>query len=174
MPLFEIEGKRPQIAATAFVAATATLIGDVIVEEGASIWYGAVLRADYAPVIVRAGANIQDNSVLHGPPGHVLEIGPGATVGHLCVIHGATLGQEALVANGATVLDGAHVGARAMVGAGAVVPPGMQIPDDTLVVGVPAKVKGPLPGTPAEIWVKVNPQAYRELGQRYLAGVREL
>lgn len=174
MPLYELDGKRPQIDPTAFVADTAALIGDVIVEEGASIWYGAVLRADYAPVIVRAGANVQDNSILHGPPGHVLEIGPGATVGHLCVIHGATLGEEALVANGSTVLDGARVGARAMVGAGAVVPPGMEIPDGTLAVGVPAKVKGPLAGTPAEIWVKVNPQAYRELGQRYRAGVRPM
>src|SRR5687767_2645043 len=151
MPLYELDGKRPQVADTAFVADTATLIGEVIVEAEASIWYGAVLRADYAPVIVRAGANVQDNSILHGPPGHVLEIGPGATVGHLCVIHGATLGEEALVANGSTVLDGARVGARAMVGAGAVVPPGMQIPDDTLAVGVPAKIKGPLPGTPAEM-----------------------
>lgn len=172
MPLFEFEGKRPQVHPTAFVAETASIVGDVTIEAGASVWYGAVIRADYDRVIVREGANVQDGSVIHGPPGHPIEIGAGATVGHICVIHGATLGEEALVANGATVLDGARVGARAMVGAGAVVPPGMEIPDGTLAVGVPAKVKGPIAGTPAEFWVKLNPAAYQELAQRYRAGVR--
>ena len=172
MPLFEFEGKRPTIHETAFVAETASIIGDVTIEENASVWYGVVLRADYGPLVVRAGANVQDGSVLHGPPGQALEVGPGATVAHLCVVHGAIIGEEALIANGATVLDGAKVGARAMVGAGAVVPPGMEIPDDMLAVGVPAKVKGPIPGTPSEIWVKYNPQAYRDLAQRYRAGVK--
>src|SRR4051794_21750333 len=79
MPLFEFDGKAPQVHPTAFVAPTATLVGDVIVEEGASVWYGAVLRADYSPVIVRAGANVQDGSVLHGPPGMPTEVGAGAT-----------------------------------------------------------------------------------------------
>lgn len=172
MPLFGFEGKRPQVDETAFVAETASLIGEVTVEAGASVWYGAVLRADYGPIIVRAGANVQDGSVVHGPPDHVIEIGPGATIGHLCVIHGATIGEEALIANGVTVLDGARVGARAMVGAGAVVPAGMEIPDETLAVGVPAKVKGPTAGTAAEFWVKVNPEAYQQLAQRYRAGVQ--
>ncbi|MGZ4211027.1 MAG: gamma carbonic anhydrase family protein, partial [Actinomycetota bacterium] len=125
MPLFEFEGKRPQIHESAFIADTASIIGDVTIEANASVWYGVVLRADYGPLVVRAGANIQDGSVLHGPPGHDMEVGPGATVAHLCVVHGARIGEEALIANGATVLDGAVVGARAMVGAGAVVPPGM-------------------------------------------------
>jgi len=150
MPLFEFEGKRPQVHPSAFIADTATLVGEVIVEQDASVWFGAVLRADYAPVIVRAGANVQDGSIIHGPPGHSTEIGPGATVAHLCVVHGATIGEEALIANGATVLDGARIGARAMVAAGAVVTGGMQIPDETLAIGIPAKVKGPLAGTPAE------------------------
>lgn len=172
MPLIEFEGKRPVVHETAFVAETATLIGDVVVEENASVWYGTVARGDFGPIRIRAGANVQDGSVLHGPPGMTVEIGPGATVGHLCVIHGATIGEEALVANGSTVLDGARVGARAMVGAGALVPPGMQVPDDTLVVGVPAKEKGPIPGTSAEIWVKANPSAYQALAQRHRAGAR--
>ena len=91
MPLFSFEGLTPQVHATAFVAPTATLVGDVIVEEGASVWYGAVIRADYAPVIVRRRANVQDNAVIHGPPGLTSDIGPGATVGHNCVVHGAIL-----------------------------------------------------------------------------------
>src|SRR5207248_7968079 len=105
MPLFEFEGKRPQIHKSAFVADTASIIGDVTIEENASIWYGVVLRADYGPLVVRAGANVQDGSILHGPPGFQLEVGPGATVAHLCVVHGAIIGEEALIANGATVLD---------------------------------------------------------------------
>ena len=84
----------------------------MIVEEGASVWYGAVIRADYAPVIVRAGANVQDNAVIHGPPGLTTDIGPGATVAHNCVVHGAILEEECLVANGSVVLDGATIGAR--------------------------------------------------------------
>ena len=91
MPLFSFEGLTPQIHATAFVAPTATLVGDVIVEEGASVWYGAVIRADYAPVIVRRRANVQDNAVIHGPPGLTTDVGPGVTVAHNCVVHGALL-----------------------------------------------------------------------------------
>ncbi|HVL33629.1 MAG TPA: gamma carbonic anhydrase family protein [Actinomycetota bacterium] len=174
MPLYEFEGKRPSVHDEAFVADSAVLIGDVTVEAGASVWFGAVLRADYAPITVRAGANVQDGSVLHGPPGHDLEIGEGATVGHLCVVHGASLGREALVANGATVLDGARIGERAMVGAGAVVPPGMEIPDGMLAIGVPAKVRGPIAGTPAAFWVEANPGAYQDLARRYRAGLRAL
>src|SRR5207245_7266963 len=113
MLLFEFEGRSPQVDPDAFVAPTATLVGEVIVEAGASVWYGAVLRADFSPVIVRAGANVQDGSVLHGPPDLPTEVGPGATVAHLCVVHGAVLGEECLVANGSTVLDGARAGARA-------------------------------------------------------------
>src|SRR3954471_24114384 len=116
MPLFSFEGLSPRVHDTAFVAPTATLVGDVIVEEGASIWYGAVIRADYAPVIVRAGANVQDNASVHGPPGLTTDIGPGATIAHNCVVHGAILGEECLVANGSVVLDGATIGAGSLGG----------------------------------------------------------
>ncbi len=111
MPQYSFEGLAPQVHARAFVAPTATLVGDVIVEAGASVWYGAVIRADYAPVVIRAGANIQDGAVLHGPPGLTTEVGRGATVAHNCVVHGAILGAECLVANGSIVLDGASIGA---------------------------------------------------------------
>lgn len=171
MPLYEFEGKQPQVHPTAFIAPTATLVGDVVVEENASVWYGAVLRADYSPVVVRAGANVQDGSVIHAPPGLPVEIGPGATVAHLCVVHGARLGADALVANGATILDGAVIGAGSMVAAGAVVTPNTQIPDGVLAVGTPATVKGPIAGTASEVWVKMNPEAYRQLAARHRDGV---
>ena len=171
MPLYSFEGKSPHIHPTAFIAPTATLVGDVIVEAGASVWYNAVIRADFNPVVIRAGANIQDGSVIHPNAMGATEIGPGATVGHLCVIHGSLLGEECLVGNGAIVLDGAKVGSRSLVAAGALVSPGMEIPQGMLVVGVPAQIKGPLAGTAAEQWVKINPRIYPELAQRHRIGI---
>ncbi len=171
MPLFSFEGKSPTVHPTAFIAPTAVIIGDVTIEERASVWYNAVVRADFSPIVIRAGANVQDCSVLHVTPRAGVEIGRGATVGHLCLIHAATLGDEALVGNGSTVLDGAKIGARSMVGAGALVTPGTEIPEGVLAIGAPAKVKGPLAGTPAEEWVKRNPEGYAALAQRHKAGV---
>ncbi|HWH33595.1 MAG TPA: gamma carbonic anhydrase family protein [Egibacteraceae bacterium] len=171
MPLFAFEGKAPEVHATAFVAPTATLVGEVVVEEGASVWYGAVIRADYAPVYVRKGANVQDGAVLHAPPNHPTEIGAGATVAHNCVVHGATVGEEALVANGAIVLDGATVGRQALVAAGAIVTAGSSIGERMLAMGAPAKEKGPIDGTPAEFWVSLNPAGYQDLARRHREGV---
>jgi len=171
MPQFAFEGLTPQVHRRAFIAPTATLVGDVVVEDGASIWYGAVVRADYAPVVIRAGANVQDGAVLHGPPGLTTEVGRGATVAHNCVVHGAILGDECLVANGSIVLDGAQVGAGALIAAGSVVASGANIPAGMLAAGAPAVVKRQVEGSPAEFWVKANPPAYAELAQRHREGV---
>jgi carbonic anhydrase/acetyltransferase-like protein (isoleucine patch superfamily) len=169
MPLFAFEGRAPEVSPAAWIAPTATLVGDVHVEAEASIWYGAVLRGDFGPIVVRRGANVQDGSVLHGGADPVTEIGAGATIGHLCVVHGAVIGTEALVGNGATVLDGVLVGSRALVAAGATVPPGMIIPDGRLAAGVPARVIGEVSGG-AKQWVDTNPGLYRELARRHAAG----
>jgi carbonic anhydrase/acetyltransferase-like protein (isoleucine patch superfamily) len=170
MPLFAFEGHEPDVSPEAWIAPTATLVGDVRVEAEASVWYGTVLRADFGPIIVRRGANIQDGSVLHGGADPITEIGEGATVGHLCVVHGAVVHAEALIGNGSTVLDGAIVGRRALVAAGATVPPRMEIPDGMLAAGVPAQIAGELtPG--AKRWVETNPSVYRDLARRHAAGV---
>ena len=174
MPLYAFEGKSPQVHPTAFIAPTASIVGDVVIEEDASVWYGAVIRGDYSQVIVRKGANVQDGAVIHGPPGEPTEIGEGATVAHNCVVHGAVLGAECLIANGAIVLDGAKIGPRALVAAGAVVPAGMEIGGGVLAAGVPAQVKRPIAGTPSEFWVTANPAAYRELAERHRSDVREV
>lgn len=171
MPLYSFEGRSPRVHESAFVAPTATLVGEVIIEEGASVWYNAVLRADYSPIFVRKGANVQDGAVLHGPPDLPVEVGPGATVAHLCVVHGARLGEECLIANGATVLDGASVGARTLVAAHSLVASGAELPPGVLAAGSPAVVKRPLPGTPAEFWVKTNPGAYADLARRHRDGL---
>ena len=98
--MFTFEGRSPRVSASAWIAPTATLVGDVTVEDEASVWYGAVLRADFGPIIVRRGANVQDGSVLHGGADPVTEVGEGATIGHLCVVHGCVIGAEALSATG--------------------------------------------------------------------------
>src|SRR5216684_3621667 len=113
MPLFAFEGKSPRVHPTAFIAPTAVLIGDVTVEENASVWYNAVLRADFGPIVVRRGANVQDCAVVHVTSAYSVEIGAGATIGHTSIVHGATIAEEALVGNGSTVLDGARIGIRA-------------------------------------------------------------
>lgn len=171
VPLFSFEGSSPTISPSAWIAPTATIVGDVTVEAEASVWYGVVLRADFGPIVVRRGANVQDGSVLHGGSDPVTEVGEGATVGHLCVVHGAIIGAEALIGNGATVLDGAIVGSHALVAAGATVPPRMQIPDGMLAAGVPARVVGELtPG--AKQWVDNNPEIYRALARRHASSIR--
>src|SRR5258705_1808852 len=133
MPLYSFEGRSPTIDDGAFIAPTATLIGDVHVAAGASVWFNAVLRADFAPIIVREGANVQDCSVLHAPPGIPTDVGPGATVAHSCVIHGVHIGQEAVIANHATVLDGVVIGRRRPIGADSLVVCGKKIPDEAFV-----------------------------------------
>ncbi|TIC85101.1 gamma carbonic anhydrase family protein [Nocardioides sp. GY 10113] len=168
---FDFEGRRPQVHPEAFVAPTATLIGDVRVERGASVWYGAVLRADICTIVVREGANVQDNSVIHGAPDTVVEIGAGATVAHLCVVHGSTLGTHALLGNSSTILDGASLGSGSMVAAGSLVSPGTELPAGVLAAGTPAQVKRPIEGTGAQFWVEANPPYYAELAQRHRAGV---
>ncbi|RZS37490.1 carbonic anhydrase/acetyltransferase-like protein (isoleucine patch superfamily) [Herbihabitans rhizosphaerae] len=172
MPLFSFEGVSPQVHPEAWIAPTATIVGNVIVEARASVWYGAVVRGDFTSVIIREGANVQDNSVIHVAVNGV-EIGRGATIGHGCVVHDCTIGEEALIGNSATVLDGAKIGARAMVAAGALVTPGMEIPPETIAMGSPAKRQVPLDGQ-ARMWVEGNPLAYQELARRHAAGVQPL
>jgi carbonic anhydrase/acetyltransferase-like protein (isoleucine patch superfamily) len=174
MPLFEFEGKRPSIADDAFVAPTATVIGDVTIEAGASVWYGAVLRGDDGPIVLRERCNVQDGSVIHTTPGVTTEIGVGATVAHQCMVHGAVLEDESLVANGCVILDGARIGAGSLVAAMSLVQSGVHIPPGVLAAGVPAVVKRDIAGTPAQMWVKLNPTYYPALAQKHIAGIRPI
>jgi carbonic anhydrase/acetyltransferase-like protein (isoleucine patch superfamily) len=169
MPMYSFEGKSPTVHPDAWIAPTATLIGDVTVEADASVWYGVVIRADFGPVIIREGANVQDNSVIHvGMQG--CEVGRGATIGHLCMVHGATIGEQAIIANSSTVLDGARVGARTMVAAGSTVTPDTVVADEVTVLGSPISKQLPLAGA-AKLWVDHNTRIYQELAARHRAGV---
>ncbi len=173
MPLYEYDGKSPTVDPTAFVAPTATLIGDVTVEAGASIWYGAVLRADMAPITVGAGANVQDNSVLHSSPDTPMVIGPRTTVGHSVVFHGRSIGEGSLVGNGAVVLEWVQVGDGSLVAAQSLVPTSMEVPDGQVASGTPARVKGPVEGMGALI-LEHNPTVYAELATKHRTTLREV
>ncbi|MFF2427969.1 gamma carbonic anhydrase family protein [Streptomyces mirabilis] len=139
-----IGGKDPQVDPEAFTAPTSVVIGDVTLHAGASVWYGAVLRADFGPIVVGADSNIQDNCTLHVDPGFPITVGERVSVGHNAVLHGATVEDDCLIGMGATVLNGAVIGAGSLVAAQALVPQGMRVPPGSLVAGVPAKVKRPL------------------------------
>lgn len=134
----------PIIPATAWVAETAVVRGNVTLGQHVSIWFGAVLRGDEAAITVGDNSNVQDGAVLHVSANFPCLIGQNVTIGHRAVVHGCTVEDGALIGMGAVVLDGARVGQGAMVAAGAVVSPGMQIPPGVLVLGMPARVFGPL------------------------------
>src|SRR3954447_26965144 len=150
-----IGGKEPRIDSEAFVAPTASVIGDVSLHSGTSVWYGAVLRGDVEGIEVGAHSNIQDNCTLHADPGFPVTVGERVSVGHNAVLHGCTVEDDVLIGMGATVLNGAHIGAGSLVAAQALVPQGMRVPPGSLVAGVPAKVKRQLTDEERET-IKLN------------------
>jgi carbonic anhydrase/acetyltransferase-like protein (isoleucine patch superfamily) len=161
------DGKEPQVADDAFIAPSAVLIGDVVVEEGASIWFGAVLRADFDQIVVGAGSSVQDNCVVHTNEDLPTIIGQNVTVGHLSLLEGCVVEDGAIVGMGSVVLNRARVGRRAMLGAGSVVSEGGEIPAEVLAAGAPAEVKKELDGSSAK-WVEEAAREYQALRLRYM------
>lgn len=133
--IFSIAGKVPQIHPTAFVAPTAVIIGDVILEENTSVWFGCVLRGDEGTIRIGAGSNVQDNTIMH----ESVDLGRNCVVGHLAIVHDAVVGDNCLIGLASVIFGGAKVGEGSLVGAGALVTGG-EIPPNSLAVGVPAKV----------------------------------
>ena len=138
--IYSLDGVTPQVHPDAWIAPTAVLIGDVVVEAGANIWFGAVLRGDNERITVGAGSNIQENSVLHTDMGYPLVIGRDCTIGHRAMLHGCVIGHGSLIGMGATLLNGAVIGEGCLIGACALVTEGKIIPDGALVMGSPGKV----------------------------------
>jgi carbonic anhydrase/acetyltransferase-like protein (isoleucine patch superfamily) len=136
--------KIPRISPDAFVAPNATLIGGVTLGAGASVWYGAVLRADTNTITIGSNSNVQDNAVLHTEPEHPVSVGDGVTIGHSAIVHGCTVGDGCLIGMHATLMNGCVLGRGCIVAAGALVPQNMAVPDNSLVMGVPAKIRGPV------------------------------
>lgn len=165
--LIEYEGRKPQIAENVFIAPTAVLIGDVHVGEGASIWFGAVIRADHGRIVIGKGSSVQDNVTIHVPEESLTEVGEDVTVGHGAVLEGCRIGARTVVGMNSVVLNRVVVGEAVMIAAGSVLPEGMQVPARTLIAGVPAKVKKELSGSALE-WINHSAGAYHHLSEQYL------
>jgi carbonic anhydrase/acetyltransferase-like protein (isoleucine patch superfamily) len=161
-----IGGKEPQVDPEAFVAPTASVIGDVALRSGTSVWYGAVIRGDVERIEVGSSSNVQDNCTLHADPGFPVRVGERVSIGHNAVVHGATVEDDCLIGMGATVLNGAVIGAGSLVAAQALVPQGMVVPPGSLVAGVPAKVRRPLSEEERQ-GVTLNGTMYAELAKAH-------
>lgn len=141
---FHTEFRPDQISASAFLAASATVLGDVTVGEQSSIWFGSVVRGDTAAIRIGARTNVQDLCVLHADPGFPCTLGDGVTAGHGAIIHGATVRDNVLIGMRAVVLNGAIIGEGSLIAAGALVTEGMEIPPGSIVTGTPAVIRGPV------------------------------
>ena len=164
--IIEYNGKKPQIARNVFIAPTAVLLGNVHVGEGASIWFGAVLRGDHGTITIGAGSNVQDNSTVHVPRDGSTILGENVTIGHGAVLEGCRIGRGSLIGMNAALLQGTEIGEEALVAAGSVVAEGVSIPPRMMAAGVPARVKKELGGSSLE-WVKRAAVHYHHLRDQY-------
>ena len=171
MALYEIDGVAPRLDEGAWAAPSADLIGDVRLAARASIWFGAVIRADNTPIILGEETNFQDGAIGHSDPGAPLTIGARVTIGHQAILHGCTVSDDCLVGMGAKVLNGAFLGPECLVGAGALITEGKRFEEGGLIVGVPARLVRPL--TDAEKQgLRLSAAHYAEKAKRYAAGLK--
>lgn len=172
MTLYALDGIAPELPedGDVWVAPDANVIGRVVLETGASVWFGATLRGDNEPIVIGRGSNIQEACVLHTDPGQPLTVGPDCTIGHKAILHGCTIGAGSLVGMGATILNGARIGAGCLIGAGALVTEGKVIPDRALVMGAPGKVIRDLDEAGAAALL-ASAQRYRANMRRFRAGL---
>ena len=170
--LDDIEPKTPE-AGQFFVADNATVIGRVTLERDASIWFNAVLRGDQEEIRIGEGSNVQEGCVMHTDPGYPLTVGAGCTIGHQAMLHGCTIGDNSLIGIKATVLNGAKIGRNCLIGAGALVPEGKEIPDNSMVIGVPGRVKRELSDADADK-LRHGATHYVENYKRFLAGLKPI
>lgn len=168
--IYALDGIAPQIDPTAWIAPDAVLVGKVVVEADASVWFGAVIRGDNEEIRVGAGSNVQENSVLHTDMGYPLTIGANCTIGHKAMLHGCTIGDGTLIGMGATVLNGAKIGKGCLIGACALITEGKVIPDGSLVMGSPGKVVRELDET-ARTRLLSSAANYQINARRFRAGM---
>ena len=169
--IYALDGIAPELGAGVWVAADANIIGKVVLEAGANIWFGAILRGDNEVIRVGCGSNIQENCVLHTDMGFPLMIGADCTIGHKAMLHGCTIGDGSLIGMGATVLNGAKIGKGCLIGAGALITEGKEIPDGSLVMGAPGKVVRMLDDA-ARARLLDSAAHYRANAQRFAKGLR--
>ncbi len=170
MTLYALDGIAPEVHDSAWVAPDANLIGRIVMEEGSSVWFGCTLRGDNEEIRVGAGSNVQENVVCHTDMGYPLTIGAGCTIGHKAMLHGCTIGENSLIGMGATILNGAKIGRNCLIGAGALIPEGKEIPDGSLVMGMPGKVVRQLDEAAIE-GLRMSALNYQQNARRFRAGL---
>jgi len=173
MPLYSFDDAEPQLAPDAWVAPSADLIGDVQLGPRASVWFGAIIRADNTPIIIGEDTNIQDGAIGHSDPGVPLTIGARVTVGHQAILHGCTIADECLIGMGAKILNGAVLESECLVGAGALITEGKHFESGSLIVGSPARVVRDLTNEERHA-LRVSAAHYAEKAARYAVGLRHV
>ncbi|MDA7415726.1 gamma carbonic anhydrase family protein [Xenophilus arseniciresistens] len=173
MALYELDGVAPQLADGAWVAENAQVIGNVKMAENSSVWFGAVARGDTETIAIGRNSNVQDLSVLHADIGSPLTIGDNVTVGHQVMLHGCTIGDNSLIGIQAVVLNNARIGRNCIVGAGSVVTEGKEFPDNSLIIGAPAKVVRTLDEA-AAAKLRQSAQHYVDNARRFATGLKRI
>lgn len=173
MAVFALDDHTPDLHDSVWVAETASVIGNIIMAEDSSVWFGAVMRGDNEPIQIGARSNVQDNAVLHSDPGQPLSIGEDVIIGHQVMLHGCSIGDGCLIGIGATILNGAQIGDGCIIGAHALVTENKVIPPNSLVVGAPGKVVKTL-GEREAAMLKLNADVYVSNAKRFRNGLRRL
>jgi len=165
--IYHVDNRRVEFkSGRHFVAKNATVVGSVVIGINVSIWFNAVIRADNEPIIIGDNSNVQDAAVLHTDPGFSLNIGEGVTVGHKAMLHGCQVGDNSLIGIGAVILNGAKIGRNCLIGANTLIPEGMEVPDGSLVVGTPGKIRRSLDDQEVE-GLRANAETYVANMRRY-------
>lgn len=140
MTIYSLDGVSPQIDEDSWIAPDANVIGKIVIQEGASVWFGATLRGDNEEIVIGKGSNVQENTIMHTDMSYPLTVGEGCTIGHKALLHGCTIGDNTLIGMGAVILNGAKIGKNCLIGANALITENKVIPDGSLVMGSPGKV----------------------------------
>ena len=175
MPLYALDGIAPEFEDRdgSWVAPDAAVVGDVRIGRDVGIWFGAAIRGDRETITIGACSNVQEHAVMHTDPGFPLTVGEGCTIGHRAILHGCTVGDNSLIGMGAIVLNGAKIGRNCLVGAGALVTEGKEFPDNSLIVGSPAKVIRTLDEATAER-LRKSAEDYVQNQMRFRAGLAKV
>ena len=173
MTLYSLDGVSPQINEDSWIAPDANLIGKIVVEEGASVWFGATLRGDNEEIVIGKGSNVQENTIMHTDMGYPLTVGEGCTIGHKALLHGCTIGDNTLIGMGAVILNGAKIGKNCLIGANALITENKVIPDGSLVMGSPGKVVRELDEQGIQ-GLRASALNYQQNMRRFRAGLAQI
>ena len=173
MTLYRLDELAPTLAKGAWAAPSADLIGDVRLGERASVWFGAVVRADNTPILIGDESNLQDGAIGHSDPGAPLTIGARVTIGHQAIVHGCTISDDCLIGMGARILNGAFLGPECLVGAGALITEGKRFEGGSLIVGVPARLVRPLTDQ-EKAAIRVSASHYVDKAARYASALERV